>query len=65
MEKTNSTILEKDMTPYAYCMTSTSAKAYLKKRSEGEKKINNQSYLCMVVNNEFGLKGNCVRVIID
>lgn len=57
--------MEKNMTPIAYRMPAAVAKAYLKKRNETEKKVNNQEYLCMIVNNEYGLKGNCVKVILD
>ena len=48
----------------AYRMPPLTAKAYLAKRAGDEKKMNTQAYLCKVVNEEYGLKGTCVKVII-
>lgn len=39
------------------------AKAYLSMRKESEKKLHPLAYLTNVVNEEFGLKGQCVKVI--
>lgn len=49
----------------AYRMPVGVAKAYLKSRHGDENKMNNQAYLCKMVNQDYGLKGNCVKVIID
>lgn len=49
----------------AYRMPVGVAKAYLKNRHSDENKMNNQAYLCKMVNQDYGLKGNCVKVIID
>lgn len=50
---------------FKYKMSKEMADAYLKSRSGDEKNKHPQEYLCMVVNNEFGVKGNCIQVIID
>ena len=41
------------------------AKELLKKRKgkEGVNKMKPNEYLCYVVNEEFGIKGNCVKVL--
>lgn len=49
----------------AYRMPAGVAKAYLKNRHGDETKMNNQAYLCKIVDQDYGLKGNCVKVIID
>lgn len=49
----------------AYRMPAGVAKAYLKNRHGDENKMNNQVYLCKMVNQDYGLKGNCAKVIID
>lgn len=49
----------------AYRMPAGVAKAYLKNRHGDEIKMNNQAYLCKMVDQDYGLKGNCVKVIID
>lgn len=49
----------------AYRMPVGVAKVYLKNRHGDENKMNNQTYLCKMVNQDYGLKGNCVKVIID
>lgn len=50
---------------FKYKMSKAMADAYLKSRSGDEKNKHPQEYLCMVVNSEFGVKGNCIQVIID
>lgn len=48
-----------------YKMAEFMAKEYLKEKKikDGVNTIRGQEYLCKVVNEEFGVKGNCVRVI--
>ena len=46
-----------------YKMPYNMAKAYLAARKESEKKLHPLVYLTKVVNEEFGLKGECVKVI--
>ena len=48
---------------FEYKMTKEMANAYLNARKGEEKKKHPQDYLCQVVNNEFGIKGNCTRVL--
>lgn len=48
-----------------YKMPVNMAKMYLGTRNGEEKKTRPNDYLCKVVNEEFGLKGNCVKVIIE
>lgn len=48
-----------------YRMPAGVAKAYLKNRHGDETKMNTQIYLCKMVDQDYGLKGNCVKVIID
>lgn len=46
-----------------YKMPEAMAKAYLNERSAEEKKMRPNDFLCKIVNEEFGLKGYCTRVI--
>lgn len=46
-----------------YKMPYAMAKAYLAQRKENEKKLHPLVFLTKVVNEEFGLKGQCVKVI--
>lgn len=48
-----------------YKMTKAMADYLLKSRKGDAKKKNNQQYLCDYVNEQCGVKGNCVRVLID
>lgn len=48
---------------FEYKMTKEMANAYLNARKGEEKKKHPQEYLCQIVNNEFGIKGNCTRVL--
>lgn len=48
---------------FEYKMTKEMANAYLKDRKGTDKNKHPQDYLCQVVNNEFGIKGNCTRVL--
>ena len=45
---------------FEYKMTKEMADAYLKGRKGTDKNKHPQDYLCQVVNNEFGIKGNPV-----
>lgn len=47
-----------------YKMSTATAKAYLKNRKGASAKMNPNDYLCLIVNEEYGLKGNCVKVIL-
>lgn len=50
----------------SYSMSAGMAKALLEERKGvEEKKMRPQEYLCQVVNEQFGLKGICVSVIIE
>lgn len=44
-------------------MPAEMAQAYLKLRKGTETKMRPDDYLCKVVNEEFGLKGYCVKVV--
>ena len=46
-----------------YKMPEAMAKAYLNGRTAEEKKMRPNDFLCKIVNEEFGLKGYCTRVI--
>ena len=46
-----------------YKMPEAMAKAYLNGRTAEEKKKRPNDFLCKIVNEEFGLKGYCTRVI--
>lgn len=48
-----------------YKMSKEMANFYLKNRKGEDKKKRPQEYLCKVVDEEFGIKGNCTKVIID
>ena len=48
---------------FEYKMTKEMANAYLNARKGEEKKKHPQEYLCQIVNNEFGIKGTCIRVL--
>ena len=47
-----------------YKMPEAMAKEYLKNRKGEDAKMNPQAYLCKLVNEEFGLKGYCTKVIV-
>lgn len=46
-----------------YKMPEKMVKAYLDSRKDSEKKRSIQEFLVNIVNQEFGLKGHCVKVI--
>lgn len=46
-----------------YKMTKELADAYIKQRKGEDKKKQHQEYLCEIVNTQFGIKGNCVKVL--
>ena len=46
-----------------YKMSKALADSYLQARKGDDKNKHPQAYLCEVVNAEFGVKGNCVRVL--
>lgn len=46
-----------------YKMEKAMADALLKARKGEDKKKHPQEYLCDVVNEQFGVKGNCVKVL--
>lgn len=45
-----------------YEMPKLMAKEILNERKGADKNMHPQAYLCKVVNETFGLKGNCVKV---
>lgn len=47
-----------------YKMPEAMAKEFLKNRKGEDAKMNPQAYLCNIVNEQFGLKGYCTKVII-
>jgi hypothetical protein len=47
-----------------YKMPMEMAQAYLRAAKGDEAKMNRNDYLCKVVNEEFGLKGLCVNVLL-
>ena len=46
-----------------YEMNKEMAKQILATRKEADQNVHPQKFLCRVVNEEFGLKGNCTRVL--
>lgn len=46
-----------------YKMSKELALSYLGSRKGDDKKRDAQEYLCEIVNTQFGVKGNCVRVL--
>ena len=48
---------------FEYKMSDQMAREMLKEREGNDFKMNPQDYLCKVVNETFGIKGTCVRVI--
>lgn len=51
--------------PIEYKMSKAMAKFYLDGRKGDDKNMQNDKFLCKVVNTTFGLKGNCVHVIVE
>lgn len=47
-----------------YKMPEQMAKDYYKKRGDNSAKMTMNEYLCKVVNEEYGLKGKCTKVIL-
>ena len=47
-----------------YQMSVNMANAILDNRNKADMKITPNEYLCKIVNQEFGIKGNCVNVIL-
>jgi folylpolyglutamate synthase/dihydropteroate synthase len=48
---------------FKYEMPNEMAKSYLKERKGSDVKMDANDFLCKVVNDNFGLKGRCVKVI--
>ena len=48
-----------------YKMSKEMVNFYLKNRNGEDKKKHPQEFLCKIVNEEFGIKGVCTKVIID
>jgi len=48
-----------------YKMSKLMASELLKTRKGLEQNIPPQKFLCMVVNEQFGIKGNCVKVVVE
>ena len=59
----NKKIIVDQIGDFEYKMTKEMADAYLKDRKGTDKNKHPQDYLCQVVNNEFGIKGTCTRVL--
>ena len=47
-----------------YKMPEAMAREYLKNRKGDEAKMRPNDFLCMIVNENFGLRGRCVNVIL-
>ena len=52
-------------TPIVYKMSRTMFNSIIKTRAGEDKKENPYSYAAKVVNQEFGLKGKVIRVIVE
>ena len=50
--------------PIEYKMSQAMANYYLEGRKGEDKKMHPSKFLCKIVNDTFGLKGNCTNVII-
>lgn len=48
-----------------YKMSKLMASELLKSRKGSDQNMPPQKFLCMVVNEQFGIKGNCVRVVVE
>ena len=55
-------MLKTYMRPVEYQMTAKVADSYLKARKGDDKKLRPNDYLCKVVNEEYNLRGYCVKV---
>ena len=64
MENNKMNFME-DPTPIAYKMSRELFNSIIKTRSGEDKKTNPYAYAAKVVNEEFGLKGKVVRVIVE
>lgn len=56
-------IMNEHLDAIEYKMPDLMAREILKERTGNEFKMNPHDYLCQVVNEIFGLKGHCVKVI--
>ena len=54
----------KKLNGFEYKMSKEMANEYLKNRKGPEKNKRPQEFLCNLVNTEFGIRGNCIRVVI-
>lgn len=54
----------KKLNGFEYKMSKEMANEYLKNRKGPEKNKRPQEFLCNLVNTEFGIIGNCIRVVI-
>lgn len=54
----------KKLNGFEYKMSREMANEYLKNRKGPEKNKRPQEFLCNLVNTEFGIRGNCIRVVI-
>ena len=57
-------MMNKVINPYEYKMPETFARNLLSKRKGEEKNLKPQEYLCAYVNEQYGIKGTCVRVVL-
>ena len=63
MAKNKKKVVVSNKGDFEYKMTKEMANAYLNSRKGDDKKKRPQEYLCQIVNNEFGVKGTCTRVL--
>lgn len=59
----NNKIITTNKGDIEYKMSKELALSYLGNRKGDDKKKDAQEYLCEVVNTQFGVKGNCIRVL--
>ena len=50
---------------FEYRMSKAMVKTLMAKRKGTDANLSNQKYLCKCVDEEFGIKGHCVRVLTD
>ena len=48
---------------FEYKMTTRLYEEYLKGRKGKNKNLDPQTYLCQIINEEYGIKGTCVKVL--
>ena len=57
--------MNKNYGDYEYRMSKAMVKSLMAKRKGSDANLSTQRYLCKCVNEEFGIKGNCTKVLTD